>query len=168
MNPPTSSHTLEPRDPGRPSDELDESATRLRIGIARLARRLRQEADSGLSPSQLSCLATVGRDGPLSLRSLAGRERVAAPTITGIVARLEIDGLVERTPDPTDGRGKIVTITETGRDRISEVRQKKNVWLRARLAQLGDDDARALLAAADVMERLADLPDRLDASGSGS
>jgi DNA-binding MarR family transcriptional regulator len=168
VNPPTSSHTLESRDAGQPGDELDESATRLRIGIARLARRLRQEADSGLSPSQLSCLATVGRDGPLSLRSLAQRERVAAPTITGIVARLENDGLVERTPDPTDGRGKIVTITGKGRDRISEVQQKKNVWLRARLAELGDDDARALLAATDVMERLAELPDRLDTSGSGS
>ena len=116
------------------------------------------------SPASPRSVATA----PCRSASLAQRERVAAPTITGIVARLESDGLVERTPDPTDGRGKIVTITENGRDRISEVQQKKNVWLRARLAELGDDDARALLAATDVMERLAELPDHLDTSGSGS
>ena len=136
-------------------DAPEEAVTRLRLGIARLARRLRQEADTGLSPSQLSCLATIERDGPLSLRSLADRERVAAPTITGIVARLEDEGLVARTGDPTDRRAKIVTISDQGRQKVATVRRRKDEWLRRHLDQLGADEARRLLDAAEIMERLA-------------
>ena len=95
-----------------------DDATRVRLGIVRLARRLRQEADSGLSASQLSCLASVERDGPIALGALAGLERVAAPTITGIVARLADDGLLARSGDPSDRRSKLVTITSAGRARL--------------------------------------------------
>jgi DNA-binding MarR family transcriptional regulator len=119
-----------------------------------------------MSPSQLSCLATVGRDGPLSLGALAERERVAAPTMTGIVARLADDGLVERRPDPADGRSRLVSITDAGRDRVADVRERKNQWLRARLDELDADDSRTLLAAAEVMERLAASSETLIGTGA--
>ena len=79
-------------------------AARLRLSATRLARRLRQEAGTGLTPSQLSALATVHNHGPLTLGSLAEREQVAPPSITKVVAKLEADGLLQRSPDPTDRR----------------------------------------------------------------
>src|SRR5207253_8526736 len=79
-----------------------EVAARLRLSATRLARRLRQEADAGLTPSQLSALAVVDCKGPLTLGSLAEHERVAPPSITKVVARLEAEGLVERTSDAAD------------------------------------------------------------------
>src|SRR5215216_1746811 len=79
-------------------------AVRLRLAIARTARRLRQEAGAELSPSQTAALATIDRHGPLTPSELAVRERIQRPTVTRIVARLEEGGLVQRTRDPQDGR----------------------------------------------------------------
>ena len=70
-------------------------AGRLRLSATRLARRLRQQADTGLSPSQLSALATIRTHGPLTLGALAEHERVAPPSVTKVVAKLEAAGWVD-------------------------------------------------------------------------
>ena len=57
-------------------------AARLRLSATRLARRLRQESNSGLTPSQLSALAAVSNAGAVTLGELADHERVAPPSIT--------------------------------------------------------------------------------------
>src|SRR6266536_3243902 len=71
------------------STETVALAARLRLVVTRLARRLRQQADTGVTPSMLSALSTVDRHGSLTLGSLAAHEGVAPPTMTAIVARLE-------------------------------------------------------------------------------
>jgi DNA-binding MarR family transcriptional regulator len=81
-----------------------EIAASLRLSTTRLARRLRQESDTGLSPSQLSALAVIENHGPLTLGALADHERIAPPSITKVVTKLEADGLVTRTPCPDDRR----------------------------------------------------------------
>src|SRR5947207_14933426 len=81
-----------------------ELAARLRLLIARLARRLRQQAQGEISPSQVSALASIERLGPLTLGELSGIERVQPPSMTRIVAALEAGGLVSRTVDPADRR----------------------------------------------------------------
>ena len=72
-----------------------ELVSRLRFALARSARRLRQEAGTGLSPSLTAALATVERCGPLTPSELADLERVARPTITRVLTRLEEAGLME-------------------------------------------------------------------------
>src|SRR4051812_42249925 len=79
-------------------------AARLRLSATRLARTLRRQADTGLSPSQLSALATVERHGPMTLGALAEHENVAPPSVTRVVAKLEGEGLLARRPDPNDRR----------------------------------------------------------------
>ena len=86
-------------------------AGHLRITIARTARRLRQEAGTELSPSLTAALATVERHGPLTPSELAARERIQRPTATRVLARLEEEGLVVRTPDPQDRRSSLVSAT---------------------------------------------------------
>src|SRR5262249_41447673 len=88
---------------------------RLRLAITRLARRLRQQGETAASPTQLAALATVERDGPLTLGELAAVERVQPPTITAAVGRLEQRGLVQRRIDPDDRRVARVEITPAGR-----------------------------------------------------
>src|SRR3954452_5825798 len=87
---------------------------RLRLAVARTARRLRQEAGGGLSPTLNAALATVERHGPLTPSELAERERVQRPTATKLVAKLEAEGLVGRTADPLDGRSFLIAITLDG------------------------------------------------------
>jgi DNA-binding MarR family transcriptional regulator len=136
--------------------DLGELAARLRLVITRTARRLRQEAGADLSPSQAAALSTIDRDGPLTPSDLASIERVRRPTATRIIARLEEDGLVERTPDPADGRSFIVGATPKGRALLLRLRTRKNAYLARRLGALSDEDLAVLARATEVLERLQD------------
>jgi DNA-binding MarR family transcriptional regulator len=129
-------------------------AARLRLSVTRTARRLRQEAGSDLSPSMQSALATIERRGPLTPSELADAERIQRPTATRVVARLEAEGLVERTGDPADRRVALLSITRPGADLLGRLRKRKNAYLARRLRDMPADDLAALERAADVLERM--------------
>jgi DNA-binding MarR family transcriptional regulator len=139
-------------EPTTPTAEV--VAGRLRISATRLARRLRQEAQTGLSPSQLSALTAVERHGPVTLGALADHERVAPPTITRVVAKLEEEDLVLRQRDPDDRRITRVVITTKGRNLLSASRRRKTEWLTTRLADLDADRRDRLARALDVLDEL--------------
>ena len=129
-----------------------ELATRLRLALARSARRLRQEAGTDLSPSLSAALATVDRFGPLTPTELAARERVQRPTITRVVCRLEEAGLVTRAADPADGRSALITVSPAGREVLAEIRTRKDAFLSERLEALGPEDRATLERAAALLE----------------
>ena len=138
----------------RTSLSAPDIAARLRLSATRLARRLRQESNAGLSPSQQSALAVIANHGPLTLGALADHERVAPPTITKVVSKLECDGLVTRTPDPADRRVCRVAISPAGDALLEESRRRKTAWLTARISQLDADRQRRLADALDVLDEL--------------
>jgi DNA-binding MarR family transcriptional regulator len=135
--------------------DIDEVAARLRLAVARLGRQLRQQAGTGLSPSQHSVLASIDANTTLTLGELAAIEQVAPPTITRIVAKLADDELVERAADPVDRRVARVSVTAEGHRRMDLSRHRRNAWLAQRLDQLQPGDAERLVAALDVLEALA-------------
>jgi len=127
-------------------------APRLRLAVARVARRLRQEAGTDLSPSLSAALATVNRFGPLTPTELAARERVQRPTITRVICRLEEAGLVTRAADPTDGRSALITVSPAGRALLTEIRTRKDAFLSERLDALDPQDRATLERAAALLE----------------
>jgi DNA-binding MarR family transcriptional regulator len=129
-------------------------AARLRVSATRLARLLRRQGDTGLSPSQLSALTTIEVHGPLTLGALAEHERVAPPSITNAVAKLEQAGLVTRQACASDRRVAHVSITPAGEALLADVRERKDVWLAARLGELDPHERARLAAALDVIDRL--------------
>ena len=129
-------------------------AARLRLSVTRTARRLRQEAGTDLSPSLQAALATIERHGPLTPSELAAAERVQRPTATRVAARLEEQGLIERTGDPADRRVSLLSVTRDGRELLRRLRARKNVYLARRLRDLPAEDLAALERAADVLERM--------------
>lgn len=135
--------------------DMPEMAARLRLSATRLARRLRQEADAGLTPSLLSALAVIDHHGPLTLGALAEHERLAPPSVTKIVTRLEADGLVVRTPDPDDRRVCRVSTSPQGDALMAESRRRKTAWLTDRIRGLDPDQRRRLADALDVLDELA-------------
>ena len=137
------------------SHDVGAMAAHLRISATRLARLLRRQTDTGLTPSQLSALTSIERHGPLTLGALAEHERVAPPSITKVVAKLEEKRLVTRRADDLDRRVAHVAATPAGAALIADVRQRKDVWLAARLADLDDDQRTRLAAALDVIDELA-------------
>lgn len=136
------------------ADETAELAGRLRLSITRLARQLRQTAESDLSPTQASVLATVSKAGPLTLGDLAELERVASPTITKVIALLHDKGLVEKITDPTDRRFVRASLTPEGQALLERTRARKTAWLARQLQDLSPDDLERLAAATEVLEHL--------------
>ena len=131
-----------------------ELASRLRLAVTRLSRRLRTQLPGQLSPSQLSTMSTVERLGPVTLGELSAAERVKPPTMTKIVAALEELGLVSRTVDPSDRRVARVEATAEGRRFVDATRRYKDAYLARRLRGLDPADVAALERAAEVFERL--------------
>ena len=131
-----------------------ELATHLRLALARSARRLRQEAGTGLSPSLTAALATVERCGPLTPSELADAERVRRPTVTRMLGHLADAGLISRTPDPADGRSTLVAITPAGAALLAEGRTRKDAFLSERLDGLSPADRETLARAAAILEGL--------------
>ena len=121
-----------------------------------MARRMRQEAGDDLSPSMMAALATIENRGPLTPSELAEFERIKRPTATRVLRRLEDDGLIERTADPSDGRSAVVTVTRQGAALLKKLRSRKNAYLARRLRDLPDEDVETLDRAAAVLERLLD------------
>jgi DNA-binding MarR family transcriptional regulator len=131
-----------------------EVAGRLRMTAFRLTRLLRQQDTEGLAPTLSAALATIVRDGPLTLGELAAREHVAPPSITKAVEKLVAAGLATRAPDKTDRRVVRVTATAAGRRRVAQNRSRRTAWLAGRLTDLSPADLAKLAAATDVLERL--------------
>jgi DNA-binding MarR family transcriptional regulator len=136
---------------------LTDSAAKLRMAIVRTARALRQEAAteaSGLTPTSTAALASIERHGPLTPSELAEIERVKRPTVTRTLACLEREGLVERTPDPADGRSFLVSVNGAGREHLRRLRGRKNAYLARRMRDLPAGDVEALERAAEILERM--------------
>lgn len=133
-----------------------ELASRLRLVVARLARRLRRETEGDVSPSQISALSSIARLGPLTLGELSAAEAVRPPTMTRVVACLEEAGLVSRTVDPADRRVAHVAVTPKGDRWLERNRGRKDAFLASRLAALDPDDRATLTRAVALLEGLAE------------
>ena len=75
-------------------------ASRLRVSVWRLARRMRQASDPGITPTMHAALFTVEQHGPVTAGQLATHEQVTKPTMTRTIGVLVERGLIARTPDP--------------------------------------------------------------------
>lgn len=150
---PTPQHgTPGPRSQDTATDTL---AIDLRTAVMRTSRRLRVEATGeAITPGQYTVLAVLNEDGPRTLRALAEREHVQAPSMTRIVNALAGQGFVTRTAHPDDGRQVQVDITDAGRTVLREARNQRTAWLARRVAGLSEDDRRTLSRAARIMQEL--------------
>lgn len=138
-------------------DTRTELSTELQGAVARMYRRVRREVpqSEAMGDTQRSVLVWVVKQGPQTPGALSVRERVSAPGMNQIVNRLQEAGLVEREPDPTDGRKVLVRATEAGTALVLEGRRMKHAWLNERLDQLSDEERRTLHEAARILEEMA-------------
>lgn len=134
------------------SIQPDSLAIDLMTAVMRTSRRLRGEA-TGVTSGQYTVLAHV-RGGPRTLRELADREHVQAPSMTRIVNALTEHGLVSRSPHPDDGRQVQVLITPAGETAFVEIRSQRAAGLARRVAGLSEEDRLALSRAAHIMQEL--------------
>jgi len=135
------------------SRSLD-TAARLRLVMFRLARALRHQGTTALSPSQVSALASVDEFGPLRISALATLESVGAPVATRIVASLEELDLLKRTDDPDDKRASLVELSDHGRDVLAALWSERTIGLSSRLERLSPAERNRLELALPALEKL--------------
>jgi DNA-binding MarR family transcriptional regulator len=133
-------------------------ASRLRIAINRMQRRLRQQSLAGLSPAQASALGSVSRHGNPTLGELAALEHVQPPTMTRIVAGLADAGMVTRVADANDRRSARVRITPAGERVLQTMRTRKTAFLLRRLGQLSAEEQRHATELVALLEHLLEEP----------
>lgn len=143
--------TMPPPDP--------QDITRLRVAVGRLHRRLAQRSTSELTFAQISALVMVEKYGPIRQGELAAREKVAAPSMTRTVSGLVEAGLVQKIPDPEDGRSCHIVVTEAARTLLEKVRTERSAMLAERVARLSPEQYETLVAALPVLEQLAEEAD---------
>ncbi|MFB7560571.1 MarR family winged helix-turn-helix transcriptional regulator [Streptomyces brevispora] len=124
--------------------------------VGRLLRRLRSSSsESLLTPTQRSVLARIEDGGPATTAALARAEFVRPQSMRLTLGALEEQGLVERAPDPEDGRKSVMSITDTGRTTLAAVRAAKRNWLaEAIAAELDGAERRSVAEATALLDRL--------------
>ena len=122
----------------------------MRLGEA-TRRATELKPHRALDRSAYVILRLLQAAGPLNVSALADRLNLDGSTVTRQVTALEKDGLVRRTPDPTDGRGTVIAPTDSGLGQVDAVRKARREVYDVVLGDWSADD-RAQLAA--VLERL--------------
>ncbi|MFJ9027885.1 MarR family winged helix-turn-helix transcriptional regulator [Streptomyces sp. NPDC102274] len=139
----------------------EQVAADLGVVVRRLVRRLRTTSpESGLTPSQRFVLARLVGEGPSTTAALARAEYVRPQSMRLTLGALEEQGMVERTPDPDDGRQSVVSVTDAGRRTVAAVRAAKQGWLSEAIAgELDGAERRTLAEAVALLERLVERSD---------
>lgn len=107
--------------------------TQIDRDVCRLAHRFTQKLDAhvrriaddlDLTPAQVVALRELSD--PITARELANRMVCEASNATFVLDRLELQGLIERRPHPTDRRAKQVVLTAAGERRRTDVLERLN------------------------------------------
>lgn len=133
-----------------------EVAAAVQVSIGLFMRRLRQAPVQGeLSAAQMSALAQLDRAGSATPGELAKVEQITPQGVGAILAALQTAGLVQRRPDPSDGRRVVMSVTEAGREVLRHKRGARTEQLAAVLSDgFTPDELQTLMAASVLIERL--------------
>jgi DNA-binding MarR family transcriptional regulator len=131
--------------------------SRVRRAVLQLARRLRQQASAGVTPSQLALLGSLERRGPLTLSELADAEGISAPAVSRTVRFLEEEALVQREAVEDDRRAARIRMTPRAKRILAGIRSQRNAWLAERIGALTPRQAadleRGIAAIELILER---------------
>lgn len=128
-----------------------------RLFARAIDRRLRR---IGVSSGQMPVFFALGDGTALSQKALATRAAIEQPTMAATLSRMERDGLIERRPDPNDGRSQLVALTPAAMEKAMLARETAMAVNATALAGL-DESERALFL--DLLARIvASLERELD------
>ncbi|XUL92024.1 MarR family winged helix-turn-helix transcriptional regulator [Streptomyces galilaeus] len=141
-------------------EDLDPEAvaSALMTSIGVLLRRVRQlPVDGGLTMPERAALAQLDRAGPTTSSALARDAQITAQAMGATLGALRTRGLVERSPDPEDGRRVVLTVTDEGRQALRNKRNARAELIGRALTAgtFTPAELKQLAAAAPLLERLA-------------
>ena len=137
--------------------DVEQVAAAVRVSIGLLVRRLRQVQGEGeLTLPETSALARLDRGGPTTSSALAKLEQISPQSMGATLGALEARGLIERAPDPEDGRRVVLSVTAAGMQLLGSRRTARSEQLARALATgFTRSELEQLTAVAPLLERLA-------------
>ncbi|MFD3452041.1 MarR family winged helix-turn-helix transcriptional regulator [Streptomyces sp. NPDC058691] len=142
------------------NDDLDPGgvASALLASLSVLLRRVRQvPVDGGLTMPERTALSHLERSGPTTSSALAREVQITAQAMGATLSALQARGLVERRPDPKDGRRVVLTVTESGLQALKDKRNARTELIARALTSgaFTPAEREQLAAAAALLDRLA-------------
>ncbi|MDX3075426.1 MarR family winged helix-turn-helix transcriptional regulator [Streptomyces sp. NPDC088354] len=142
------------------NDDLDPAtvASALLASLSVLLRRVRQvPVEGGLTMPERTALSHLERSGPTTSSALAREVQITAQAMGATLSALRVRGLVERRPDPEDGRRVVLTVTGAGLQALKDKRNARTELLARALTggAFTAAELEQLAAAAPLLERLA-------------
>jgi DNA-binding MarR family transcriptional regulator len=146
-----------PQAPAHPdSPAPQEIAGDLRAVLGVLYRRIRQTRVAGdLTLPESSALGRLDHHGPTTSAQLAKLEQISPQSMGATLQALEAKELIQRAPDPGDGRRVILSLTDAGRGTVRSKRTARTEQLTRALAALSPQERARLATALPVLEHLA-------------
>jgi DNA-binding MarR family transcriptional regulator len=144
---------------GSRAERIDYVSSQLLPGAALLTRLLVRHIGGTWSRTEVGLLNTLSY-GPRRITELAEFERLAQPTVTQLVKRLEESGLVTRERHADDGRVVLVELTEAGVAAVDDFRAQASAAFGSCLAEMPDEQVAALAAATETLAQLVTLLQR--------
>ena len=140
----------------RNSDLAAALASEIRAIAGRLKRRLREHGGQhDLTPSQVSVVLRLEKDGSATVSTLARAEGMRPQSMSAVVAALQEAGLVRGAPDPRDGRQTLMSLTPKCLKWLRDSRAAKQDWLAATISQkLSTREQEKLRSALELLARL--------------
>jgi DNA-binding MarR family transcriptional regulator len=131
-------------------------AAEIRTVCGKLKRRLREHGGRhDLTPSQISVLLLLEKDGSATVSSLARAEGMRPQSMSAVVTSLQEADLVSGAPDPSDGRQTLMSLTPKCLKWLQEGRAARQDWLTTTISQkLSAHEQEKLQAALELLTRL--------------
>ena len=144
------------RSPVPESETASDLAAHIRAILGRLKRRLREQGGRGdLTPSQISVLLRLEKDGAATVSGLARAEGMRPQSMSSIVTSLHDAGLVGGNPDPNDGRKTLMSLSKKCEKLLKEARAARQDWLTAIILQkLSAHEQQQLSTTLELLSRL--------------
>jgi DNA-binding MarR family transcriptional regulator len=136
---------------------MAQEALQLLVSMHRIVRHLRRSRTASLMhPTQFLALMLIADEQPIRIGEIAARVPCSQPTATTTVGALEEAGLVQREPDPIDGRATAVVLTEAGAATVEASGRQAAEELSKILDRLDESDRAVVMQAGAILARVTD------------
>ena len=131
-------------------------AVEIRASYRKLKVRVREHGGrSDLTPSQVSVILRLEKEGAAAVSSLARAEGMRPQSMSAVVTPLQESGLVRGAPDPSDGRQTLMSLTPKCLKLLQEGRAARQDWLTTTISKkLSVQEQEKLQAALALLARI--------------
>jgi DNA-binding MarR family transcriptional regulator len=133
---------MQAQQPVLDASTAEDALMRLLITAGRQFRA--RTAGDSVEPSQASLLYTLQCRGAMRMGDIADSMHLDASTVSRHVHQLGELGLIEREPDPEDGRARIIALSPAGAASLRRSFDERRAFISAALADWDDADRERL------------------------